>query len=98
MSKFHNMGMRAGERFIAFQCPGCEYCHEIPVTGPRAWNWNGSFDKPTVTPSILVNRGSYNPTVPVCHSYVKDGRIQFLPDCSHSMAGKTVELPDWEDS
>jgi Family of unknown function (DUF6527) len=31
-----------------------------------------------------------------CHSYVTAGRIQFLPDCTHSLAGQTVDLPDWE--
>lgn len=28
----------------------------------------------------------------VCHSFVKDGRIQFLADCTHELAGKTVAL------
>ena len=28
-----------------------------------------------------------------CHSFIKDGRIRFLPDCSHALAGQTVELP-----
>ncbi len=28
----------------------------------------------------------------VCHSFVKDGKIQFLNDCTHKLAGKTVEL------
>lgn len=27
-----------------------------------------------------------------CHSFVRDGQIQFLPDCSHALAGQTVEL------
>lgn len=27
-----------------------------------------------------------------CHSYVTDGRIQFLNDCSHALAGQTVEM------
>lgn len=31
----------------------------------------------------------------VCHSFVTDGRIQFLADCTHSLAGKTVDLPDF---
>jgi hypothetical protein len=31
-----------------------------------------------------------------CHSYVTNGRIQFLSDCHHSLAGQTVELPDWD--
>jgi len=32
-----------------------------------------------------------------CHSFVADGKIQFLTDCSHELAGKIVELPDIED-
>lgn len=30
----------------------------------------------------------------VCHSFVTDGKIQFLDDCTHSLAGQTVDLPD----
>lgn len=33
-----------------------------------------------------------------CHTYVTDGRIQFLTDCSHAMAGQTVELPKHPDN
>ncbi len=33
----------------------------------------------------------------VCHSYVTDGRIQFLSDCTHKLAGQTVALPDWNE-
>lgn len=29
----------------------------------------------------------------VCHSFVKDGRIEFLSDCTHALAGETVDLP-----
>lgn len=28
----------------------------------------------------------------VCHSFVRDGQIIFLPDCTHALAGKTVPL------
>lgn len=31
----------------------------------------------------------------VCHSFVTDGRIQFLGDCTHALAGQTVDLPEW---
>jgi hypothetical protein len=31
----------------------------------------------------------------VCHSFVIDGQIQFLGDCTHALAGQTVPLPDW---
>ncbi len=32
----------------------------------------------------------------ICHSFVTDGRIQFLNDCTHALAGQTVDLPDWK--
>lgn len=95
--KFHDMGVHGGERFVAFHCPGCEHGHEIPVSGARAWQWNGSFEKPTVKPSIFVNRGQSNPTAPACHSFVTDGRIQFLSDSTHALAGKTIELSDFNE-
>jgi hypothetical protein len=34
-------------------------------------------------------------TCTCCHSFVTDGRIWFLGDCTHALAGQTVELPDW---
>ena len=30
----------------------------------------------------------------VCHSFVTDGRIQYLSDCTHQYAGQTIDLPD----
>lgn len=35
-----------------------------------------------------------------CHSFVgcngaQPGQITFLPDCTHALAGQTVDLPDW---
>lgn len=32
----------------------------------------------------------------VCHSFVTDGQIQFLSDCTHGLAGQTVPLPEWD--
>ncbi len=79
----------------------------IPVTGDHAWGWNGSMDAPTFTPSILVTYPA-NPeaieefkewrTERRCHSFVTDGKIQLLSDCTHKMAGMTVEIPDWNET
>lgn len=33
----------------------------------------------------------------VCHSFVNDGKIQFLNDCTHELVGQTVDLPVWDD-
>ena len=30
-----------------------------------------------------------------CHSYVTEGQIQFLADCTHELAGFTVPIPPW---
>jgi hypothetical protein len=32
----------------------------------------------------------------ICHSFVTGGRIEFLGDCTHALAGQTVDLPDIE--
>jgi len=32
-----------------------------------------------------------------CHSFVRDGRIEFLSDCTHALKGQTVDLPDLPD-
>jgi len=73
---------------IYFDCPGCKDMHVISKT---QWNWNGSFSKPTFSPSVLVTTRASDTYR--CHSFVENGRIRFLTDCSHELAGKTVELP-----
>lgn len=30
----------------------------------------------------------------ICHSFIRDGNIQFLSDCTHHLAGKTVPLDE----
>lgn len=87
-----NRGPRGGKMYV-FHCPGCGYSHPFEVEcAERGWTWNGSMDKPTFSPSLLVweNRPESR-----CHSFVRDGQIQFLSDCHHSLAGKTVDIPDW---
>ena len=84
-------------------CPGCNDLHAVSVVGPDGytprvcWTWNGSLDLPTVDPSILVTYGPDRGRR-VCHSFLRNGVWQFLPDCTHELAGQSVEmvvLPDW---
>lgn len=30
-----------------------------------------------------------------CHTFITDGQIHFLADCTHALAGQTVPIPDW---
>jgi hypothetical protein len=33
-----------------------------------------------------------------CHSFVEEGRIKFLGDCTHALVSQTVDLPDWPET
>jgi len=79
---------------LFFECPGCKILHGINVgvgKGPR-WGWNGSADKPTFTPSIKTHYPHGGGAEITCHSFITDGRIQFLSDCTHELAGQTVDM------
>lgn len=92
-----------GDVHYMFFCPGCKEGHAVRVQIPAGstgavWTWNGSTDKPTFQPSILVYAqagGEHYRAQPRCHSYVTDGNIQFLADCEHDLKGQTVPLPDF---
>lgn len=92
---------------VAFFCPGCRCAHQVRVSPhPQAWQFNGNGDAPTFAPSVLV-RWPANPNATDefkewrnerrCHSFVREGRIEFLTDCTHALGGQTVELPDFAD-
>jgi len=73
------------------------------------WSWNGDVDAPTLHPSILT-RGKRDLTdeetdmvlsgspldlqVTRCHSFVNNGRVKFLDDSSHELAGRELPLED----
>lgn len=59
--------------------------------GTPNWTWNGSVEAPTVRPSVL-SRGGDVDGEHVCHSWINEGKVQFLSDCTHEFAGKTLDL------
>lgn len=90
--------LRGTDHGIAFRCPGCDEVHVVntkPGNGP-VWDWNGDVDKPTVSPSIQVTKPWVTRSELGCHSYVREGRIEFLSDCKHALAGQTVNLPPFD--
>lgn len=88
-NKIFHMGANERGEVYAFHCPGCQYGHAYEV--PR-WTWNGSMDKPTFTPSLLVWEG--HPSQ--CHLNMSDGVIFYHGNSHHALAGKSVECPDWD--
>ncbi|WP_371134334.1 DUF6527 family protein [Parvibaculum sp.] len=103
---------RGGDRLMFWcpGCDGAHAVRVGAGPGPR-WGYNGNPERPTFTPSILVRgtrpltddeaerimRGeTVKPEPSVCHSFVRDGHIQFLSDCTHALAGQTVPLSDFD--
>ena len=91
------------DKRLVWYCPGCKSNHQVPVAlmnsagnAASLWSWNGSTDRPTLNPSVLVHYGDTPPPdrPAKCHCYVRDGRIQFLGDCDHELAGQTVDMVD----
>lgn len=76
-------------------CPACKQVHVFDAR----WQFDGNIEEPTFSPSIHVNPpgASHTKQKPTCHSFVRGGKIQYLNDCTHDMAGKTIELPDFEE-
>ncbi len=75
-----------------FWCPGCRGRHPFwttPTVRGHCWIFNGDLLRPTFTPS-LVMEATFGQVR--CHLFLRDGQIQFLSDCGHELAGKTVPL------
>ncbi len=68
-------------------CPACGYGHFFD----KRWTFNGNLERPTFRASMLVYEHADRPR---CHSFVTNGRIEYLKDCTHAQAGETVDLPD----
>jgi len=77
-----------------FVCPGCNCEHAFD----NRWSFNQDFEKPTISPSFkqvgFLGFDNEEPTYGTCHSFIKNGMIQYLGDCTHKLKGQTVELKD----
>lgn len=85
-----------------FHCPGCKCSHWFSITGKTPgnpneareqfkWSFNGDYEKPTVRASILV-RSSMKGIPTVCHSFITDGKIQYLLDCTHEFKDQLIDM------
>lgn len=91
-------GGKPMEHYLNVKCPDglkpSTYAAKRPI-----WTWNGSLDRPTFSPSFLEWCNKADGTViSRCHSFIRDGRIEFLSDCTHALKGQTVDLPEIPDN
>ena len=102
-----------GDSGLWLWCPGCDEAHRVTVNQQGSWTWDGDVERPTISPSILVSgtqraegesfhrprhAGAIAGGPTVCHSFVRDGRWEFLTDSTHVLAGQVVDvvsLPEW---
>lgn len=82
------------------KCPATGYI-EIPKNGK--WLWNGDYYSPTFSPSINETTGKpgqsweefkLDPHPDRNHVFIRDGKIEYLTDCTHNLAGQVVEIPE----
>lgn len=83
------------------ECHKNQYVIISPATGQyvvfdERWEFNKDFEKPTFYPSMLMTYPKENPETGHVrdHFFVRNGKIQYLSDCHHEMAGKTVDMVD----
>jgi hypothetical protein len=89
-------GIGGSGLYLYYWCQGCGKPHCVG-TGPRAatsWGWDGNIDAPTFSPSVLVTRSGPG-WIERCHTFIRGGMVEFLSDCTHTLAGQTLPLPDW---
>lgn len=92
-----NAKLRRGTDTYFWYCPACRELHPLP----DGWTFNGNLDKPTFSPSFK-HHWNCGPLVEppkreglnICHYIVTDGRVAYCGDCTHDMAGQTIEMPD----
>lgn len=82
-----------GGRMLVFECPACKCDHSFDVERPGSrWTWNGDAMFPTVSPSLVVKLPRRGGGEQRCHLFLRAGVVEFLSDCSHSLAGRSVRL------
>ena len=95
---------------VSFKCLGCDEMHTVPVgAGGWGFNDDVEKPTLTPSVLVRSGHfmPSHKDTDPCwcgmpdagfncvqCHTFVTEGRIQYLGDCSHALAGQTIELPD----
>ena len=89
------------------RCPGCDGFHRyrvgfhflqvVPHPKRPHWQFNGNERCPTFSPSVKVHGPFWIEERQewinfICHFFITDGRIRYLADCTHQLAGQTIAM------
>jgi hypothetical protein len=66
------------------------------VGGGNWWTFDGNFESPTITPSLLISTTDKDRKEhTLCHVVVTAGMLNFCADSAHELAGKVVPMEDF---
>ena len=66
-------------------CPACMYEHGFNVDiddhghwgkNQSVWEFDGNYESPTFSPSMLANKDSWKQDQPICHSFLENGKME----------------------
>lgn len=83
----HKVIIKNGD--VCYWCCGCNRVHSVP--GAR-WNFNGSLESPTLSPSVRHLHVLNGVEKTDCHYFVKEGYIHYCGDCPHPLKGQNRPL------
>ena len=84
---------------LSAYCPACDFEHSFRVdldghgSWDSVWSFDGDWECPTFDPSMGSNMHRTYEDHPVCHSFLRAGKWEYLNDSTHKMAGQVVEVP-----
>lgn len=73
---------------------------EAPTFAPSVLVTSGHYLADWKGPNCWCTYNAKHPEKPTvfkrerCHTFINGGMVQFLPDCTHALAGQTLQLPD----
>lgn len=86
---------KCSDNTVIAWCPGCKQPHPFDL---NRWSFDGNLESPTFSPSLLCNANVDE--AHRCHSFVRNGNWEFLPDCWHELKNTTTPMvpinEDWE--
>lgn len=107
MKVVSELNLKNGEKWFSFFCPGCQCSHhftdkwqfdgdvEKPTVSPSILVRFTHFVPPVTADNLAQWKSEpweQHEETDVCHMFIRGGMIEYLNDCTHSLAGQTVPM------
>lgn len=101
ISKFYSGDDYSPIGILSAYCSACDFEHgfRVDLEGhgkwseeQSPWTFDGNYDNPTFSPSMLANKNNIDKYHPICHSFLENGKWKYLKDSTHHLAEQTVDM------